>query len=225
MRVVGVDLAAGRGVTEVAPLCLREGDLPEYRIADHHAVSTDDEIVAAIARVQPSVVAIDAPLSLPRIVAAALLGATAAHAAGSSPYTRAAERDLLWSRLGMRPLPVSFLGGLTFRAISLLPRLRSALPETTVIEAFPSGALAALGISRLGPDGARRGKSTPTSRACVQRGLASFISGMPAPEENLLSADLLDALAAALTASAYAAGEYLVAGEDDEGQIVVPRPR
>jgi predicted nuclease with RNAse H fold len=219
--VVGVDLAAGRGTTEVAALLLRPGDRPIFLVAHHRAVVTDADIVAAVADACPSVVAIDAPLSLPRPVHAAVLGETY-DGPSASPYTRAAERDVLWSQLGIRPLPVSFLGGLTFRAIVLLPGLRAALPATALIEAFPSGTLAALGISRVTSGTSKRGKATADVRRTVQQGLSRWIAGLPNPSDMLLSADLLDALAAALTAAAYSSGSYCTAGDPAEGQIVVP---
>ena len=231
--VVGVDLAAGRGTTEVAALLLRPGEAPAFLAEHHRAVVTDADIVAAIADACPSVVAIDAPLSLPRPVHAAVLGESYESGESgesgepyddpsASPYTRAAERDVLWSQLGIRPLPVSFLGGLTFRAIALLPRLRAALPATALIEAFPSATLAALGISRVSSGTSKRGKATADARRAVQQGLSRWIAGLPEPSDMLLSADLLDALAAALTAVAFASGSYRTAGDQAEGQIVVP---
>src|SRR5262245_36863746 len=156
--VVGIDLAAGRGVTAVAVLDDVEvaGDArPRFDLARHQAVQTDEEVVQATVSAQPVVVAIDAPLSLPTAVVAALQASL--HSAQArcvrpadeqSPYTRAAERDPLWGRIGLRPLPVSFLGGLTFRALTLLPQLRARLPHAAIIEVFPSATLRVLGIYR-----------------------------------------------------------------------------
>jgi predicted nuclease with RNAse H fold len=229
--VVGVDLAAGRGVTAVAALRLREAGLPAFEPTEQGVLATDAKIVTAVASFCPIVVAIDAPLTLPHAVTAALLGSVPPASAEpvdplqASPYTRAAERDPLWSRLGVRPLPVSFLGGLTFRAIALLPRLRAALPGAAIVEVFPSATLAALGIARSQPGGPRQRKNTPTARLAVQQALARLIAGLPAPVPEPLGADALDALAAALTAAAYASDEFLLAGDPAEGQIVVPRPR
>lgn len=229
--VVGIDLAAGRGVTALAALRLREGALPALRLPEHDALTTDTEILAAVASFRPTVVAIDAPLTLPRAVTAALFGSSrgepdaSAGSTESSPYTRAAERDPIWARLGVRPLPVSFLGGLTFRAIALLPRLRAALPpDTAIIEVFPSATLAALGVARSQPDDGKQRKSTPSARLGVQRSLARLVAGMPEPDPGPLSADVLDAVAAALTAADFVSGDYLLAGDPAEGQIVLPRP-
>jgi predicted nuclease with RNAse H fold len=260
--VIGVDLAAGRGVTAVAALEVSGAVdvLPRFDLTRHQAVQSDAEIVEATWCVQPVVVAIDAPLTLPAAVTAALApsrlregGASPAklplwssgspHSAGQtrtapapegpilpetpaerSPYTRAAERDPLWGRLGLRPLPTSFLGGLTFRAIVLLPRLHARLPHASIIEVFPSATLRILGIRPPKPgDGRRAAKTSPAARATTQAGLRMHIAGLPQPEVNLLDADLLDALAAALTAAYHLRGATLAVGDPIEGQIILPR--
>ena len=227
--VVGIDLAAGRGTTEVAALCLNAGDpLPVFDPAAHRAVQTDEEIVELVAAARPVVIALDAPLSLPSVVAAALRGEVKPPQGftDNSPYTRAAERDPLWGRLRVRPLPVSFLGGLTFRAIALLPKLRARQPAATIIEVFPTASLRVLGIRPAAPAGGARhrpAKASAAARMVVQQGLRALVAGIPAPDAHLLEADLLDALAAALTALAYVRGASVAVGDPVEGQIVLPR--
>lgn len=224
IAVCGVDLAAGRGVTEVAALDLpAEDGTPVFDLPRHRRVVTDEDILAALVAAGPRVIAIDAPLSLPRSVAAALGGGPSV---ATSPYTRAAERDPLWSSLGIRPLPVSFLGGLTFRAVVLRARLRAALPDAAIVETFPSATLALLGVRPARWGTGRGAKTTPAVRAETQRGLARWIAGVPDPaDERLdepLGADLLDALAAALVAGAYLRGASLAVGDASEGQIILP---
>jgi predicted nuclease with RNAse H fold len=231
--VAGIDLAAGGGTTEVALLKLVDGAaLPIFRAQAHRAVTSDEEIVEVLAGARPTVIAIDAPLTLPRVVVNAVrrdgrakdTSARHLHASASSPYTRQAERDPIWAELGLRPLPVSFLGGLTFRAIALVPELRALLPESAVIEVFPTATLRALGI-RPAVEGTRReAKTSAAARAATQQGLSRYIDGPPSPASEPLSADLLDALAAALTAVAYHKGQFRAIGEADEGQIVLPSP-
>ena len=234
LTVAGIDLAAGRGTTEVAVLRLAAGaERPCFEATAHRSVTSDGEILAALLAACPTVVAIDAPLSLPAVVAAAVRGEPVAVASGdavegmaASPYTRAAERDPLWGRLGVRPLPVSFLGGLTFRALALLPQLRAHLPAARLIEVFPSATLRAFGIrpaERGGAAGRRTPKTAPAARSETQRGLAALLDGLPPAQPEPLGADLLDALAAALTALAYARDAYIAAGDPQEGQIIVPQ--
>lgn len=229
-RVAGLDLAAGRGRTALTAVEWARADIvPTWQrtIDPPPVVVTDADIVATLMAQPPAVLAIDAPLSLPARVTAALGIATAAEAdpvnADSSSYTRAAERDPIWREFGVRPLPVSFLGGLTFRALALLPLLRAALPHTTIIEAFPSGALAALGVRPSTREGSRAAKTAPRVRAWVQAGLRAHLRGVPDPADELLDADTLDALACALTAVAFARGTYRCAGDPREGQIILPR--
>jgi hypothetical protein len=52
--------------------------------------------------------------------------------------------------------------------------------------------------------------------------LAARIDGIPEPTPGPLSADLLDALLAALTAVAYTRGRYRALGAADEGQLILP---
>lgn len=249
---VGIDLAAGRGTTEVVRLTLDGIEAtPFFHASDHRPVVSDEEIIAAVASCRPDVVAIDAPLSLPARVAHSLAvlgphgvehgvtlaasppasaGVAPAETAGATPYSRAAERDPIWAHLGVRPFPVSFLGGLTFRAITLLPALRLAVPDCRIIEVFPSGSASALGLrmgkNTLATHSRRLAKTTPHVRAQLQQALAAHISGVPAVDENgehPLGADLLDALLAALTAVAYLRGTYVAIGDPAEGQIVLPQ--
>jgi predicted nuclease with RNAse H fold len=70
----------------------------------------------------------------------------------------------------------------------------------------------------------RETKTSVAARAETQQGLARYIDGLTLPASDLLSADLLDALAAALTAVAYHKGQCRAIGEADEGQIVLPSP-
>lgn len=247
--VVGIDLAAGHGTTEVASLSLASlNSKPYFDQSKHRPAVSDEEIVAAVVSYLPAVIAIDAPLSLPAPVMRSLTtlapsgsehGHVCSFAGGAhnsrtsgpplSPYLRAAERDPIWSRLGVRPFPVSFLGGLTFRAIALLPALRAALPHVPIVEVFPSGSARALGLHVYDTAATSRqkrlAKTSPLAREALRQALSSHIVGMPvlrAGESEPLGADLLDALVAALTAVAYARGAYIALGDPEEGQIVLP---
>ncbi len=211
-RVAGIDLAAGRGITAVA--LLTEDDPPSHVAEFARPVATDAEIVALLGVAAPTIIAIDAPLTLPASVQAALFGAPLPEV--ERVYTRAAERDAVWGRLGVRPLPVSFLGGLTLRALVLVARLRLAMPDTRIIEVFPTGTLRALGLP---PPPGR--KTAPAARAAAYELLARHIRLLP-PAPEPLGADVLDALAAAYTAWLHRRGDTLAVGDASEGQIVLP---
>jgi predicted nuclease with RNAse H fold len=214
--VMGIDLAAGRGVTALASLALEPAGAPRF-VSLAYPVS-DGDILAEALRLRPPVIALDAPLTLPGSVAAALAGAP--WVGHESPYTRAAERDPIWRELGVRPLPVSFLGGLTFRAIPLAARLRAALAETAVIEVFPTATLRALGARTAG-DG-RGAKTSVEARRAAHAALSEWVAGLPQTEEgDALDADALDAVGAALTAAAFARGASRAVGDAAEGCIIV----
>lgn len=222
--VSGLDLAAGRGISAVANLETGDGRFPRFVAGSSGEARTDDDILQLLTAAAPAIVAIDAPLTLPAPVAAAVRGRRAGKGLSGGPYTRAAERDPLWSSLGVRPLPVSFLGGLTFRAIALTPRLREALPGVGIIEVFPTATLRSLGIAGCEPRPRRGSKTTPSARCAAQMALRSVIDGIPDPKDDLLGADLLDALAAALTAARHLEGSTQMLGDPREGQIVVVQP-
>ena len=227
-RAAGLDLAAGRGVSELAILQVGDDGAPRYEAGERRAVVSDDDILAELARVEPRVLAIDAPLSLPRSVVEALAGRQPSDRdygeadARRSPYTRAAERDPTWSALGIRPLPVSFLGGLTFRALVLTSRIRAAAPRLIVIETFPTAVFRILGLTSPAATGDRRSaKSSQNAREALQAQLARVMVGIPSTDD-LLSADTLDAIGAALAATSYEHGMYIAVGDASEGQIVLP---
>lgn len=214
--VVGIDLAAGRGVTALAALALEPAGAP--RLIALVYLALDSDILAEVLRLRPAVIALDAPQTLPGPVAAALAGMP--WSGHDSPYTRAAERDPIWRGLGVRPLPVSFLGGLTFRAIPLAARLRAALPETAVIEVFPTATLRALGARSM--DIGRGAKTSVERLSAAHAALSAWVDELPQAEEGgALDADALDAVAAALTAAAFARGAGMAVGDPAEGCIIV----
>jgi predicted nuclease with RNAse H fold len=222
--VVGVDLSAGRGTTAMATLHLSSvgsGGLAALTLLRLAHAADDDAILAEVARARPSHIGLDAPLTLPAPVAAALRGDYAPTTA--SPYTRAAERDPIWSQLGVRPFPVSFLGGLTFRAIPLAARLRAEHSACQLLEVFPSAAFTVLGLIAPTQRGQPRlRKAAPDRRQATHTALARYISGLTPPSESTLDADSLDAIAAALTAAVATLGAAQAIGEPSEGCIILP---
>ena len=132
MRVIGVDLAGSP--RRITGLCYLEQDLQ----AEVSRAYSDDEILTFIDDHEAKVIAIDAPLSLPR-----------------SGGLRKCDEEL--RRVGIRVLP-PVLGGmrkLTERAIKLREILESQGHK--VIEVFPTGARKILGLPsrRMGVDALR----------------------------------------------------------------------
>ena len=125
MRVVGIDLAASP--KRPTGICVLE-DLRARPLS----VFSDEEIVELVAEAKPVLVAIDAPLTLPK--------------PGKS--LRACDLDLM--RRGLKPLPplMGPMRGLTARALRLKERISSLNIE--VIEVFPKGARVVLSLPRRG---------------------------------------------------------------------------
>jgi predicted nuclease with RNAse H fold len=203
-------------VTALAALTVEPQGAP--RVMSLSNPVTDSDILFEVSRLRPVVIALDAPLTLPGPVAAAV--ADAPWTGHESPYTRAAERDPLWRDLGVRPLPVSFLGGLTFRAIALAVRLRAALPELALIEVFPTATLRALGARTAGDGlGAKTGA---LARRATLAALSAWVTGLSSDMgRETPDADTLDAVAAAFTAAAFIRGATVSAGDPAEGCIIV----
>ncbi len=166
-------------------------------------LGSDVEIVAAVAESRPAVVAIDAPLALPR-------GRRSLARAGP-PHLRACDRELL--ALGIRFFPVTLgpMRQLTARGMRLARALRAQGWE--VIEAYPGGAQDVLGLPRKG-DGERA-----LQAALVRFGFRGDVADRP------LTHDELDAVACAYTGREHFAGRSLVLGDPDEAELVLPRPR
>ncbi len=123
MAVLGIDLSA----TEQRPsgICLLRG-----RKVRTLLLATDEEIVGFASTCRPSVVAIDAPLSLPP----------------SGTGMRLCDRLLRQRGIPIFPVTVGAMRQLTERGIRLKERLTAV--GLTVIEVFPGGAQDVLGLPR-----------------------------------------------------------------------------
>jgi len=173
--------------------------LDERLVAETWIVYTDSEILNAVLRLKPDVVAVDAPLTLPK-------GRRSIDDA-RGPHLRECDRALL--KMGIRFFPVTLgpMRMLTARGI----RLRSELERLgfNVIEVYPGGAQDLLGIPRKsrGLEGLRRGLEK-----LGVKGLSERMTG-----------DELDAVTAAYVGLLYLKGEALLLRGVD-GMMVMPRP-
>ena len=163
----------------------------------------DAAILEAVVPIRPAIVAIDAPLSLPR-------GRRSLDIPGP-PHFRACDRDL--RALGIRFFPVTLgpMRLLTRRGMALAARLATA--EIPAIEAYPGGAQDLLGLPRKGAG------SEALRRALVGFGFSGAV------ERPDITHDELDAIVCAYTGREHLAGRTLVLGDPSEGTLVLPRPR
>jgi predicted nuclease with RNAse H fold len=192
---VGIDLA-GSPARRTGFCLLGPGFRTRTRV-----LGDDAEILAEVAAVAPTLVAIDAPLSLPR-------GRRSLDVPGP-PHLRACDREL--QRLGLRFFPVTLgpMRLLTRRGMTLAATLASR--GIRAIEAYPGGAQDLLGIPR-------KGAGTERLRTALLR--LGFTGSV---EDPAITHDELDAILCAYTGREHLAGRSLVLGDPAEGTLVLPR--
>lgn len=192
MLFIGIDLAG----VETRPSGLAV--LDESMKARTMILYSDSDILHEVYFFKPVVIAIDAPLSLPR--------GRASLDVRSKIHLRECDRELLRRRIRFFPITLGPMRSLTRRGIGLRKTLESS--GFKVIEVYPGGAQDVLGIPRKtsGVNGLRKG----LARLKI-RGL-----------EGSKSHHELDAVTAALVAKMFYEGDYEAYGDPEEGQIIMP---
>lgn len=178
-------------------------------------VAEDKEIIALAEELRPILVAIDAPLSLP--LGLCCLEESCDCSPASPRKGRQCEREL--SALGIGcyyTTKRSIIKGMVYRAIALKERLEER--GFKVIEVYPYA-------SRKRLFGKLPRKTTIAGRRTLQIKLRHLIPSLPAPKEQLLSHDMLDALLAAYTGILYLEGRTQALGDPVEGLLHLPAPR
>ncbi|MEM2910534.1 MAG: DUF429 domain-containing protein [Nitrososphaerota archaeon] len=193
-KVVGIDLAGSE--SRPTGFCAMTEDL----VANTSVVYKDHEILGLVRSTMPRIVAIDAPLSLPR-------GRTSLEV--REPYhLRECDHEL--ARMGIKFFPVTLgpMRKLTERGMRLKPIIEEVGVE--VIEVYPGGAQDVLRIPR-----------KHASLEGLLRGLRRLgIKGL----RREMSGDELDAVTCALVGYLYLKGEYVALGDREEGTIIMPKP-
>jgi uncharacterized protein len=192
--VVGLDLA-GSPKRPTGFCLLRGWD------AETSDLLSDAEILDAVRRAAPVLVAIDAPLNLPP-------GRTSIHERNDSHY-RVCDLELRRRHIPFFPITLGPMRSLTERGIRLRQKIEKL--NIRVIEMYPGGAQDVWGIPR-----ARR------DRAGLKRGLRRLgLKGL----RNDASDHELDAATGALVGRDFLAGRAEVYGNFEEGAIVMPAAR
>lgn len=197
--IVGIDLtgsekkASGWAVLQNGTVCTKR-------------ILTDDDMLANIAAISPTLVSIDCPLSLPtgRLT-------VFDDDPGRVQYgiTRESERLLLKRGIRSYPPLIKSMQNLTARGIALAVKIRTLGIE--VIEGYPGGAQDILGLPR-------KQKSLPL----LIDGLKQFgIEG--AYHSTKISHDEVDAITCALVGLYYLTGNYDAIGNNAEGYIIIPK--
>jgi predicted nuclease with RNAse H fold len=196
--VLGIDLAGSP--KRPTGICRMEGLTAVTRV-----VFSDEQIRSSVSP-DVQLVAIDAPLSLPR---GRCCLRPECDCAGKAHFRKC---DLELREMGIKffPLTLGPMRMLTERGM----RLKQRLEETGyhVVETFPGGAQDILGMPRQkNPIGLRR--------ALKRCGVTGDVT------KRAISTHELDAVTCALAARCCIRGRFLAAGDPDEGQIILPRPK
>src|SRR3990170_8432609 len=191
MSIVGLDLAG----VEHRPtgLCI----FKEMK-AETSLVYTDKEILKKITGIKPSVIAIDAPLSLP--------AGRKSIEQKTSVHLRECDRELVRKRIKFFPVTLGPMRKLTSRGM----KLRSILETKRfkMIEVYPGGAQDILGIPR------------------KQRGLEKLKSGLEKLGIKGLNKQMsdheLDAVTCAFVGKLYVEGKSVTYGTPEQA-IIMPQ--
>jgi predicted nuclease with RNAse H fold len=193
MKVTGIDLAG----VESRPtgLCIMD----DLLCPSTSLLYADDEILDKTLECAPGVVAIDAPLALPR--------GRKSLTRRSKIHLRECDRELLRMGIKFFPLTLGPMRHLTERGM----RLRAELEKKglMVIETYPGAAQDILHIPR-------KGKGLEKlSQGLSQAGVRGLNTG--------LTGDELDAITCALVGIFYLRGKYRAIGDPDEILMILPQ--
>jgi len=190
---IGIDLA---GVpSRPTGICILSQKVVKTMI-----VFKNEEILSIVSIKKPDIIAIDAPLALPK-----------GKNLDSKKCIRECDRAL-W-RMGIKFFPINFGGmrKLTLRGIELRKKLESL--GYLVIETYPGAVQDLLGLPRAKKDAER-----------LRRGLIDMFNLKGDILNKPLSHHELDAITCAIVGRLYIEGRYLALGDPDEILMILPRP-
>jgi len=191
--VLGVDLAGS--TSRPTGLCL----LIEKKQCETWIVHEDIEILNSAVRHRPHVIAVDAPLSMPR-----------GRRSLDRPepiHFRECDLELRRRRIKFFPITIGPMRGLTKRGITVKRSLEKL--GFKVIEVFPGGAQDVLGLPR------KQHSLPKLVRGLITLGLKGLMT--------TVTGDEADAATCALTGLLYLKEDYEALGDADEGQIIMPK--
>jgi len=196
-RVVGLDLAGSPRRDTGA--CVLVGP----RRLTAAVLHSDAEILAFVRACQPTLVVIDAPLSLPR--------GRRTIEDRSGPHLRECDRELLRRRIPFFPITLGPMRMLTVRGRSIASALERG--GFSVLEGYPGGAQDILGLPRKNA-GPRR-----LQRALRTAGLGGAL------DRRSLTHDELDAVTIAWVGYNFQKrGRGVLIGDPSEGVMLLPLP-
>lgn len=194
MRVIGLDLAGS--VRRTTGFCV----LDEKLYAETRPLHTDKEILSETVSLDPAVVSIDAPLSLPK-------GRKSLSHRGP-PHFRACDIELRRMKIKFFPLTLGPMRKLTGRGI----RLRKILEANgiKVIESYPGSIQDLLGMPR------KQAGLEKLRSALVEYGVKGDV------HRDGITHDELDAITSALVGKMFVENNYTAIGDPEEGLMILP---
>lgn len=190
---VGIDLA---GVaTRSTGLAQMHQGKTSVTIAVGHS---DQEIIEFIEQARPNIIVIDAPLSLPR--------GRESIEKRSNIHFRECDRELTRRRIRFFPITLGPMRKLTSRGIALADRLRNC--DYLIFEGYPGAAQDILGIPRKGEG---------------VEALAEGLRNLGLEFRKDATHDELDAVTCAYVGLLHIANQSELIGDEQEGQILLPR--
>lgn len=193
MKIIGIDLAG----TENRPtgFCIMDNKMN----VKTKILYKNREIIKNILEEKPKIIAIDAPLSLPK--------GRKSLEKKSNIHLRECDKELLKRKIKFFPITLGPMRKLTKRGIKLKRILNEKGFE--VIEVYPGGAQDLLKIPRKNEDleGLRKGLEA--------LGIKGLLKNMTDHE--------LDAITSAYVAKLYLEKKYIAYGNKDEGVIIMPK--
>jgi uncharacterized protein len=163
---------------------------------------TDREILEFVQTFGPSLVVIDAPLSLPR--------GRKTIEDRSGPHLRECDRELLRRKIPFFPLTLGPMRMLTVRGMRLSRALaRRGVP---VVEGYPGGSQDILGLPR------KRAGAAVLQRRLRRAGLGGDL------DRRALTHDELDAVTIAWVGWQFQRGNGILIGDPSEGRMLLPDP-
>jgi predicted nuclease with RNAse H fold len=192
MKILGIDLAGSE--KRKTGICI----LNEKLESNCFCLFKDREILGLIEKEKPDLIAIDAPLSLPK--------GRKSLKRKSKIHFRKCDRELWKFKIKFFPITLGPMRKLTERGIKLRKILEK---KYKVIEVYPGATQDILKIPR------------------KQGGLKKLKRGLEKLEIKILkkspNGDELDAITSAFTGFLYLKGKYIAIGDKKEGQIILPK--
>lgn len=190
---MGIDLAGVE--SRPSGICILRDDFTKIFM-----VYRDEEIISIALSEKPMIIAIDAPLALPK-------GKTL----DSKNCIRECDKAL--RDIGIRFFPINFGGmrKLTLRGIKLRGRLENM--GFKVIETYPGAAQDILGLPRVKKDAKK-----------LQMELIKIFN-LKGDIEKKLNYHQLDAVTCAIVGRLYLEGNYLALGDPEEILMILPAPK